>query len=333
MVLHRCFKNILLTTFSALILFLFLTTIFLSHHATQHINMLNSCTHQLQHLTPSSWHDLPGDLVRYHLLAFLNSTSAVKVTQTSRSLFNTLRFEIRQTTFVSTDVFLRQSNPQAKRIGSCNSVHVTCRTDLNHLTRQIRQNKQIANRGNGCHLLHMKIDFADSLWGLALPDSIRTLIFGFDFNHSLVGVTLPHNLQMLTFGFHFNRSLARVTLPSTLQKLVFGDQFNQPFAGVTLPDSLLTLEFGFSFNQSLAGISLPCSLQTLIFGYRFNQPLHKVCLPATLQTLICDHCFNQSLDEIMLPSSLQTLSLGWNFNQSLIDILRAPSNLVIRRTT
>ncbi|CAJ1441899.1 unnamed protein product [Effrenium voratum] len=88
--------------------------------------------------------------------------------------------------------------------------------------------------------------------------------------NSLLGVTLPSTLKSLTFGDEFDQRLQEITLPGSLQNLTFGHDFNH---FVILPSSLQNLTFGNAFNQSLEGVTLPSSLQNLTFGHAWNRSM------------------------------------------------------------
>eukprot|EP00913_Durusdinium_trenchii_P027968 g26223.t1 len=169
--------------------------------------------------------------------------------------------------------------------------------------------------------------FDQSLDGVLLPSSLQSLSFGAWFNQSLDGVLLPRSLETLAFGEHFDQSLEGLQLPCNLQTFTFGSRFNRSLAGVTLPSSLQTLTFGTCFNESLVGVTLPSGLQTLTFGENFNQSLAGVTLPSSLQTLTFGRTFDQSLEGVTLPSSLQSLKFGYCFSQSL-DRVTLPDGLV-----
>ncbi len=212
--------------------------------------------------------DLPIDIVRYDLLSFLNLTSAMKLTQASQLLFHTLRHKIRQTQWVTTDRFMQQShNPQ--RISVFTSVYAGKNSDLQRLLQHIA----LEHDRNLYPLLHLYIDFSESMDNIVLPASLQTLIVESYAKQAFNVVIIPSTLHSLILGDFFNQSLVGVTLPTYLSSLVLGAFFNQPLVGVTLPANLHTLSFGKLFNQSLIGVSLPDTLQTLTFGHCFNHSL------------------------------------------------------------
>ncbi len=301
---------------------------------------------------PVKLHHIPGDLIRYHLLHFLNSSSAVKLTQTSLSLFHALRHKIHRTEFVRIDRFIQQSLTNSSCIGVfsnvCTITTVAVKDELHRLSKHCADYnivkvypllELIINSQHpvgdiilptSLHLLEFGGCFDQSIAGITLPDNLHTLTFGCDFNKSLADITLPVNLHTLTFGHNFNQSLADITLPVNLQVLNFGYYFNQSLTGLTLPPSLHTLSFGTQFNLSLADTTLPASLHTLIFGHWFNQSLTGIALPASLETLDFGYYFNQPMTGLVVLTKLRTLTFGACFNQTLVGIQLSP-NLVIHK--
>ena len=84
-----------------------------------------------------------------------------------------------------------------------------------------------------------------------------------DFDQSLDGIHLLSSLRSLTLGCDFNQSLEGIKLPKQLANFDVCEDFNQGLDGIHLLSSLRSLTLG--FNQSLEGIKLPSSLQTLTF--------------------------------------------------------------------
>ncbi len=277
-----------------------------------------------QSATPATqMNDFPDDLIRYELLTFLTSASAIKLARSSRSFFTTLRLKIHRTEFVSTDLFFwQQTRLQQlqgdKQIGLCCAVSVPSKVSLIRLLKYVVD----VNVSKSCHLLHLKINFNESLRDVSIPQSVHTLTFAPEFNQSLVGCTLPASLRKVEFGHWFNQSLVGCTLPERLHTLIFGECYDQPLVDVTLPPSLEILQFGWNFNQSI--MTLPQTLRTLTFGHWFNRPLSLVTLPAKLTTLTFGYDFNQSLIGIQFNPNLIIRKYGRN-----IDIVFLPPGLQI----
>ncbi len=273
--------------------------------------------------TALTMHKLPVDLIQYQLASFLNTISAVKLTQTSHFFFNILRHRIRlNEDFATTiDRFMQQSSAHSKHIGLCSFVRTKTKTELNQLIQHMN-NHQVVKL---CPLFSLKIDFNKHLKNIILPDNLHTVQFGSWFDKSLYQVTLPQNLHTLTFGQKFDQSMDEVTLPPNLHTLTFGFHFNKSLKQLTLPPKLHTLKFGNCFNQSLDRVTLPPNLYTLIFGWNFNKSLDRVTLPPNLHTLTFGFHFNKSLDRVTLPPKLHTLTFGYYFNQSLEQVTLPPN--------
>ncbi len=275
---------------------------------------------------PQTIHQLPIDIVRHQLLTFLNTKSAVKLTQTSHFFFNTLRHRIRRTYAIAATVdhFIQQSDAHSKHIGVHQFVRTQSKSELNLLIQHIT-NQQIIKVGP---LSCCVIDFNEHLENIVLPANLHTICFEWTFNQLLNSATLPSNLHTLIFGVNFNQALDQVTLPSTLHTLIFGRRFNQSLKKVTLPTNLHKLLFGHSFNQALDQVTLPPNLHTLSFGNDFNQSLDEVTLPKRLHTLAFGCYFNQSFKQFDCPTSLRILCFGWFCKQTLIGV-KFPEGLQI----
>ncbi len=217
---------------------------------------------------------LPKQLIQYQLLPFCIMKSAVKLTQASRLLFDTLRLLIRREEEVKVDHFVRQSLPTSNRIGVCCFVRITNKRGLRNLLKHYADDciTQVHP------LLHLKINLNQPLGDIVLPSSLYTLVFSHHFNQPLAGITLPARLKELSLGNMFNQTLVGITLPSTIHTLTFGNDFNQSLDCVTLPSSLQRLTFGYHFNQLLANVTLPTSLRTLTVGRHFTQSLIDIRL-------------------------------------------------------
>ncbi len=251
-------------------------------------------------------HNLPNDLIRYHLLHFFNTKSAVKLAQTSKTYFKTLRHKIHRTEFVRIYRFIKQSRPWCKQIGLWSSVVIKNKRCLRRLINHC-SNERIFRIHTLLHLINESIEYMGEI---VLPVSLQTLTFGFHFNQPLSGLTLPASLHTIEFGYYFNSPLDGITLPANLHTLTFGTFFNQPLNGITLPPNLNTLTFGQYFNQSLNCVTLPSNLHALIFGDEFNQPLTQVVFPASLNTLTLGRCFFQSLLDVQFPQNLMIRKVG-----------------------
>ena len=68
---------------------------------------------------------------------------------------------------------------------------------------------------------------------------------------------LPNSIKTLKFGFSFDQSVDN--LPNSIENLTFGYRFNQPVRN--LPNSIKDLRFGIEFNESLD--DLPFSIVRL----------------------------------------------------------------------
>ncbi len=292
---------------------------------------------------------VPNDIVRYQLLPFFSTETAVKLTRASQSLFHMLRCRIHRTQFVTTDRFFRQhdgGSGQSSQIGFCSSVIVCNNRELCLLFKYITDEVNNANpnnqavQANQTHqyvrnlcCMHVKILACEPLVPVVWPETIHKVTFGCYFNQSLATTKFPGNLHTLAFSCmsDFNQSLADTTLPANLQTLTFGWDFNQNLTDVKLPSSLHTLTFGKCFNNSLVGIVLPEALQILTFGCNFNQSLANVKFPSGLHAMTFSDNFNQSLTGFQLPSGLQILTVGLNFKQSLIGIQFPPSLIMYKQ--
>ncbi len=264
--------------------------------------------------TTLNFHCLPTDLIRYQLLPFCNLQSGVKLARASHVFFSALRHNIYRSESVRHDRFMKQSREQSKHIGICSAVFVTHEYDLTRLL------EHIAFRPLSHPLLHLEIEFKDTIGTVVLPEHLHTLIFGQAFNQSISRVTFPTSLHTLAFGHHFDQSFDDVILPANLHTLSFGYNFNHTLARVTLPIGLRNLIFGHNFDCSLHDVTLPSQLRTLAFGARFNKPLDNVSLPASLYILTFGFHFNQSLDGITFPTSLHTLEFTFHFKISIAGI-------------
>ncbi|CAK9062469.1 unnamed protein product [Durusdinium trenchii] len=166
------------------------------------------------------------------------------------------------------------------------------------------------------NLQHLKLEaeFNDSLAGLGLPASLRSLTFGYRYNQPLKGVTFPA-LKALNFGGCFNQPLEN--LPASLEELTFGRCFDQPLSN--LPKELRTLRLGELFRSSVKDVMLP-NLQDWSFRRYIVDPLSEIHLPQTLRHLTLPDFFNQSLQEVEFPTHLESLLFGYSFNQPLAKV-------------
>ncbi len=297
-----------------------LDQLFTFHISFGHTRFFNSYIMSNSHM---KLHDLPIDIVRYHLLPFLNCTSAVKLTQTSQSLFHTLRYKIHRTQpLIYIERFVDQSLSTSNTISVCSSVRITNKGDLSVLVQHCADESVIKVQP----LLRLELTMREPMYTevIELPSSLHTFTFESECNQSISHITLPLDLHTLTFGFCFNRSIYDVKLPAKLHTLQFGGLFDKPVGDVAFPPKLQNLTFGDGFNQTLVGITLPFRLQTLEFGFMFNQPLAGTILPSRLRTLRFGSQFNQSISEVTLPATLQQLIFGLRFNQSIANIAAHP---------
>ncbi|GAM28394.1 hypothetical protein SAMD00019534_115700, partial [Acytostelium subglobosum LB1] len=160
-----------------------------------------------------------------------------------------------------------------------------------------------------------------------LPQSIKTLSFGFYYKMQLYKDGLPHSLTQLNFGDHYKASIGPGTLPTSLLYLTFGQAYNQPLAVDVLPYSLTYLAFGAFYDQHIGINVLPERLRTLFFGNDFNKPLsHQGQLPDTLTNLTFGQQFKSALLPGQLPQSLTRLSL-YNYYTKEIGPNTLPQSL------
>ncbi len=198
--------------------------------------------------------NLPVDLVRYHLISFLNPRCAVKLTQASRALFKRLRHKFHQTTVVSSVCFIEQSHSQSRQIGVCSSVIVKSKYDLRVLLQHIAdvEIRKVSS------MLHLQIEFCAPMGDIVLPIGLHTLKFWPFFNQSISGLILPASLHTLTFGWNFQHSISGITLPINLRFLTFDYLFNQSLIDVEFPPNLVIYKKGVFLDTRLipAGIRI-----------------------------------------------------------------------------
>ena len=164
----------------------------------------------------------------------------------------------------------------------------------------------------------------------ALPDSIKTIVFGCGFNQPVDGL-LPKSLVYLAFGHyslfnihHFDQSVDN--LPDSIKYIYFGWAFNQSVDN--LPKELTRLVFypGSLFDQSVC--NLPEGLTELVFGEYFDQSVDK--LPERLIRLaFCEKSrFYHTVNK--LPESLRELKFGRHFNRYVNELPKGLLEIVYR---
>lgn len=153
--------------------------------------------------------------------------------------------------------------------------------------------------------------------GVAWPESVEEIVFGWEFNQPIVGIVWPEHLQKLSFGRYFSQCVDRVAWPPSLTHLRFGTNFNKPISATRWPASLRELSFDGYFNQPISRATWPASLQKLSFGAYFNRSITGVVWPTSLRQLSFGVSFNQPIARVVWPAALQELDLGWNFNHSI----------------
>lgn len=183
--------------------------------------------------------------------------------------------------------------------------------------------------------------FKDSLEGVALPDTLEEIAFGFHFNAPLTEgrVAWPSNLKKITMGARWDRPLTDTIWPVSLQTLRFGSHFNRMLTSARghgaiagrdvvmgLPRGLREIHLGGEFNRMLYGLEWPPGLEKLQFSDRYNCPLagrdglgRRVVWPPRLRELIFGHDFNQPLRDVQWPESLQIIVVGSSFDRPLHD--------------
>jgi len=167
------------------------------------------------------------------------------------------------------------------------------------------------------NLVHLDFGIMEmDLKNCYLPDSLKSIHFGFSFNQYLDNSSLPKNLTKIIFGSMFNQFLDKNVLPDNLTELIFDSysRYNNTFVRNVLPKSLVKLTLGYKFNQPIYEDVLPCSLKYLKFGSYFNQNIVPRSLPENLEHLIFGERFNQQILANTLPFKLTHLTFGESWN-------------------
>ncbi|CAM9431120.1 unnamed protein product [Scytosiphon promiscuus] len=178
-----------------------------------------------------------------------------------------------------------------------------------------------------------------SSW-LTLPSGLEYLDVGDHFNSPLDKIALPATLKVLVFGSAFDHPIDHPA-DRRADDIDFsggndrarGDA-DGPYPPPILPDGLEELRLGAAFNREIEGSRLPRQLKRLRFtvGSKFDRPVVGVAWPPTLEQLRFGNCFDQPLESggsgnsaSMLPATLRELSFGWAFSYSLQGVVLPPS--------
>lgn len=128
-------------------------------------------------------------------------------------------------------------------------------------------------------------------------------------NQHIGPCVLPDSLKSIAFGWRFNRLIGPGVLPDSLKHIVFGNNFDKQIGQNVLPDSLKSIVFGNSFNQPIEPNVLPNSLKTICFGCKFNHSMSTLYQLDHVEYIMIKNCNLPDVSIEYLPTSLKYLAV------------------------